>query len=268
MYFNNFNKIQYDIEGNKDYTLLTDLLSYVKIGTPYLNDITTYAYYTVQDGETPEHVSYKFYGSVDYYWTLFLINDNVVNYWDDWPKGRDELNRYIEDVYGSVNALTFFPNLPLYNASTNPNSSIYYRSTQYIADTLKIGYNLTSSKNSGTGVLAEKYNTLNFIEYEKTSDGDFNRYEELRYENPNNPGTFFNTGLLIDEVITRDKAPHYYLDENGDRYFLFKDTPNYTKVTWREHIYNENEEKRKIKVIKPDYIRQVVKLFNKLIKET
>lgn len=266
MYFKNFNKIYYDLEGNKDYTLLTNLLSFVRVGTPYLDDITTYAYYNVKDGETPELVSYKLYGTIDYYWSLFLINENIKNYWDDWPKGQQELNQYIDDVFGNVNAIVFYPNLPLYNASTNPNSVIFYRSTKYIADTLINGDKLYSSNNSGEGVLLEKYNTLNFIEYEKTSNLDFTRYAELRFSRDDGV-TIQSTGLIIDDVISRDKAPHYYEDVNGDRYFLFRDSQNYKTITWREHIQNENDEKRKIKVIKPDYMRQVSKLFHKAVRE-
>ncbi len=56
--------------------------------------------YTVQQGETPEQISNKVYGSTDWYWTILLIN-NIIDMNNDWPLSDYELDTSIENKYGN-----------------------------------------------------------------------------------------------------------------------------------------------------------------------
>ena len=62
--------------------------------------------YTVIEGETPESLSYNYYGSVDYYWTILLAN-NIKSRYFDWPMSSLDLGKYIETKYGNKSALFF-----------------------------------------------------------------------------------------------------------------------------------------------------------------
>ena len=59
--------------------------------------------YFITDGEKPEHVSMALYGTVDYYWTILVLND-IINLNTDWPKHQNTMFEYCEDKYGKNNA--------------------------------------------------------------------------------------------------------------------------------------------------------------------
>jgi Base plate wedge protein 53 len=61
--------------------------------------------YVVQNGERPDQVSFKFYGTTDYDWAIMMVND-MYSIYDDWPKSSVALNNYIIEKYGSVNNAT------------------------------------------------------------------------------------------------------------------------------------------------------------------
>jgi hypothetical protein len=55
--------------------------------------------YQVKDGETPEIIAHKLYGSVDRFWLVLLFN-NIMNPYYDFPLTSDQLNDLIQDKYG------------------------------------------------------------------------------------------------------------------------------------------------------------------------
>lgn len=59
--------------------------------------------YVVKDGERPDQISYRFYGTPDYDWLVLLAND-MYSVYDDWPKSTITLENYIAEKYGSVGA--------------------------------------------------------------------------------------------------------------------------------------------------------------------
>ena len=59
------------------------------------DSVLMYKSYHLQDGERPDHVSLKLYGTTDYYWTLFMVNEDIVNTFADWPCSRAEIENKI-----------------------------------------------------------------------------------------------------------------------------------------------------------------------------
>ena len=57
--------------------------------------------YTIQQGETPEQVSNKQYGSPDWYWTILILN-NIIDVRNDWPMSDYELDLAIEKKYADT----------------------------------------------------------------------------------------------------------------------------------------------------------------------
>lgn len=62
----------------------------------YVNSIR----YTVLEGETPETIAQKQYGSTDWYWTILLLN-NIIDVNNDWPVPADDLDESVEKKYGN-----------------------------------------------------------------------------------------------------------------------------------------------------------------------
>lgn len=59
--------------------------------------------FIVKNGERPEIISYKLYGTTKYDYLILLFND-IESIYDDWPRDDETLKKYIEKKYGSVSA--------------------------------------------------------------------------------------------------------------------------------------------------------------------
>lgn len=59
--------------------------------------------FIVRDGERPEALSQRLYGTPKYDYLIMLLND-IESIHDDWPKNSVALNNYIEKKYGSISA--------------------------------------------------------------------------------------------------------------------------------------------------------------------
>lgn len=74
--------------------------------------------YTIQQGETPEQISNKQYGSPDWYWTILILN-NIIDMNHDWPVSDYELDIAIEKKYGDKqNQIRFWETNELYEGNT------------------------------------------------------------------------------------------------------------------------------------------------------
>jgi hypothetical protein len=101
-YFNKFQKIYYDIDGTgKNIKYVTDIIHRAKFLKAILNNSIIFYPYFVKDGETPEIIASKLYGSTQYYWIIMYAN-NIFSLWDDWPLSYDAMQAYLTQRYGSV----------------------------------------------------------------------------------------------------------------------------------------------------------------------
>jgi len=83
---------------NNNLVLLKNLLARaVLLPQTQNNPLVLYAY-AVQDGDTPETVAYKYYGSVDRYWIVLHGNQSLDPQWD-WPLTSQQFQKYIVGKY-------------------------------------------------------------------------------------------------------------------------------------------------------------------------
>jgi len=104
-YFTNFESIDYDFDGSGINRTITNLAQYSTIITKNIDDVSFYSYYNILDGERPDTVSQKLYNTPEYYWTFFIINDDLQSYWHDWPKGSEALRSFVENEYIGLAAI-------------------------------------------------------------------------------------------------------------------------------------------------------------------
>ena len=57
--------------------------------------------YTVKSGQTPDEIAYDLLGDSSHYWTILLIN-NITDTQTQWPYDDYELDKIIEDRYGTL----------------------------------------------------------------------------------------------------------------------------------------------------------------------
>ena len=74
-YFETFPKRLYDIANTGNPKLVTDIFRRLKVKDGIKDNLALYATYDVVPGDTPESISYKHFGSTDYFWVICLMND-------------------------------------------------------------------------------------------------------------------------------------------------------------------------------------------------
>ena len=101
MYFANFPKIVYDFDTTvgTNYQIVTDITRNVRFRKKILENISLYDYYDMKEGETPEIVSEKIYGTPYYHWVIMLVNQRY-DYITDFPISQLELDKYVLYKYG------------------------------------------------------------------------------------------------------------------------------------------------------------------------
>jgi hypothetical protein len=77
MYFSYFPKGLYDLKGDGNQKLVTNLMRRVKIRSKVLNEASLYDLYDVPEGETPEITALKHFGST-YYNCVILMTNKVI----------------------------------------------------------------------------------------------------------------------------------------------------------------------------------------------
>lgn len=103
MYFKALPKMYYPYkDGTKTiHTIVTDIFRRVHLDKFFQNKLTLISYY-IGDGETPEIVADKFYGSSKYHWLVIICN-NIADVQREWPISQRSLVAYVDNKYGSEN---------------------------------------------------------------------------------------------------------------------------------------------------------------------
>ena len=104
-YFNEFPLVQYNLSGVNGKTVeVTDIWRKVKVRSKIANNLSLFDKFDVPEGDSPETVAYKVYGSTDYFWVVCLLN-NVINRYYDWPLDEFNFQQYVADKYANPDAI-------------------------------------------------------------------------------------------------------------------------------------------------------------------
>lgn len=100
MYFKQFPQFLYDFNyGDRTKTsIVKDITRNVRFRKDILENVTLFDEYDIIDGETPEIISEKFYGTPEYHWVVMLANGKY-DYRADFPLPEAVLTKHIADVY-------------------------------------------------------------------------------------------------------------------------------------------------------------------------
>ena len=103
MYFKKFPKMLYafDLAGTEASVVVTDITRNVRFRKEVLSNITIYDEYDIIDNETPEIIAEKVYGNPNYHWIVMLVNDRY-DYVKDFPLSYNDMEKYIDEKYGST----------------------------------------------------------------------------------------------------------------------------------------------------------------------
>ena len=103
MYFSRFPKLEYSSTGSTtDAKIVTHLLRRVAIKQSLDDDMKLMDDYFVKEGETPENVAHKHFGSAKFHWVILLTN-NITDRYYDWPLNQVQFAEFLKDKYGAGN---------------------------------------------------------------------------------------------------------------------------------------------------------------------
>ena len=229
--FKNFPKIGYKLENGKFITI-RDFFRKSAIDVKSLDNIISYEYYELEDGERPDIVASKVYGNGDLHWTLFLVNE-FMNY-NDWYKDTETFDAYINDKY------------PGQFLTVTSNSSIISQTNKFL-----LGEKVSSEQGSGNVLMLQPtYNRLGVTSSDWITDDTIT-------------GQSSGKSFVIESAIEMKDGVSYYKDADGFKHNYFINGS--TQISNLEHEIEHNERKRNIKIIKPNLITKVVDEFERLM---
>lgn len=102
MYFKKFPTVYYpyNVNGVDQYIVVKDITINVRFVKEVLSNITLWETYDIKDGETPEIIAEKIYGSPLYHWIVMLTNERY-DYINDFPLGYYDLEQSTISKYGA-----------------------------------------------------------------------------------------------------------------------------------------------------------------------
>jgi hypothetical protein len=98
-YFSFFPKTIYAQEldqGSVDF--VTNLVSRFAFEKKFKENTSVFQKYDIRDGDTPESVAYKLYGSAEKHWIVLAMND-IVDPQYEWPLDQITLGKFVDSKY-------------------------------------------------------------------------------------------------------------------------------------------------------------------------
>ena len=99
MFFNRFPNTKYDFDGQGKFQNIKNIFRSVRALPEFLDTFTSYKLYDVLNGERPDIVSSRLYGTPQFYWTFFVVNDFLHDGYRAWPMSQQDLVQYFETQY-------------------------------------------------------------------------------------------------------------------------------------------------------------------------
>lgn len=233
-YFKNFKKSTFQV-GDKVIETV-NISKYTQILEKLADDISYYSYYNAVNGDRLDTISQKLYGTPDYYWTIALLNKDIVNTYEDLPKEYN--NELIEFLKGKY-----------------PGYALKLKVGEELAGKFEILETVSFATYSG--VVTGKFPSLGYLTIDLQSSSDsFPINQEFVLTGQTSGDT-----IVIANAVPYYIAPHHY--EDGDGQWVLWTNQSSTVITILEYETDANEKKSQLKVIRPQSIYNVVKEFER-----
>lgn len=102
-YFRRFPKIQYDVNGDGQTQLVTNITKRIAMNSKIQSNTVIFDIYDVPVGDKPEDVAYKYYDDATLHWVILLVN-NITDRYHQWPMSLQMFENYLNDKYAEPSA--------------------------------------------------------------------------------------------------------------------------------------------------------------------
>jgi len=275
-FFKQFPTVGYDFDRNGILQNMTDIFRHVKPLDNFIDNSLGYRFYEIQDGERPDIVSQKLYGTPSYYWTFFVVNERLHDGYREWPMSQIDFSEYLDKKYEGV---AIIPGRPSVTTNTD---GIVLSSNNSLGGRFTIGEKIRGQVSNAEGTLVQKNVDIHQVVLQNVT-GNFlgdetglSSVEEIK-------------GLSSADIVDTYKvynyidAPYQYYDSSDTEKKAVSysnafqntssgrentvDEANIKFISNRQHENEKNEARSFIRYISPQYIQEFVRKYENLINE-
>ena len=227
MYFQRFPKTFYSLDDLQSVQVITSIFLRLLLSDEIKNNFSAYDEYDVRDGETPEMLADVFYDNPELHWVILHTND-ILDPRFDWPLSTVNLKSYVENKYANINGVHHYED----GSGNQVNANVYLMSSSEFTN-FSNGSVIVNGTNTGNAVIVNKISSSNVLV--TVSDGGFISGDNIKLA----------SNLSINANITSTTTVYG------------------TAVTNYNYEDDLNESKRRIKIIKPQFVDAIIKELNK-----
>lgn len=247
-FFKDFEDVQYKFGNETDTVITQNLTAYADIVDQIKDDAGFYQFEQIHEGFRPDQVSIRLYDSPLYYWTFYLMNDNLRL--QGWPLTNSELETKVKKEY--------------------PGTVITTRND--LKGIFKVGRTVVGSQSGATGIIIHRNLELGQLVISGDLTFKVNPSPEAVTSTFQTPG---GTQATTTETITISSyseyynAAHHYINASGEWVDIDPSIgpgAQLTEVTNFQNYINQNDALRTIRVIRPSLIRDVVSSYKKSVR--
>lgn len=289
-YFSQFPKILYSTSlGVSNPKTVTNIIAKVNFLSETVNNSSIFYEYSVKDGERPEDIAFKMYKDPKKHWIILLSNNRVDPQYD-WVLSMKAFEDYINKKYSSV---TFAFSSNTTNTNYTVGETVYQGSTldkstctgtvvssNNTAKTLTIKFadqifannaNVTGASSNVTNkVVGVTYNNdgynwaSNTTNYFRVTEISYNSYDlkktTTKYQVSANTYNWANDSVEVRNTNTSYSNSFPLVDGTT----LTIET-SVAPISYYDHELDLNEEKRKIIIVKPNFVPIIESELRKLM---
>ena len=263
-YFKQFPNVDYDINRTGAITPLKDIFRSVRPLPDLIDNFTGYRFYEVINGERPDLVSQRLYGTPDFYWTFFVVNDFLHDGYRSWPMSQEDLYAYINKEYAG--------NVIEIQTSTTDGKTV-----DSIAGKFQLGEQLVGQTSGCQGKLIKKNTDMNQLIVNNVTTAFIGNMHEAIGNREEIRGATSTDLVNTYRIWNYADAPYYYYTEtDAEKKPVTSelhipgptgavDTSDLAYQSYRNFEFERNEERSKIRYVDPNYVEQFVDKFEEFV---
>ena len=264
-YFKQFPTIDYDINRTGALTPLKDIFRSVRPLPDLIDNFSGYKFYEIINGERPDLVSQRLYGTPDFYWTFFIVNDFLHDGYRSWPMSQEDLYAYINKEYaGKV--------IEIQTKFTPEDGTI-----DSIAGKFQVGEQLVGQLSGCQGKLIKKNTDMNQLIVNNVTTAFIGNMHEAIGNREVIKGATSTDSVNSYRIWNYADAPYYYYNEDDAEKKPVTselhisadsgsvDTSDLAYQSYRNFEFERNEERSKIRYVDPNYVERFVDKFEEFV---
>lgn len=270
LYFSSFPQTLYRFgDAENAAAAFQNISAYADVIDQFKNSEQSYLKYNILEGDRPDIVSAKLYGDMKYYWTFYLMNDNIRR--QGWPLAYKDLVNHVKESYPHTT-------LVFRTDGSGTGHVGHTDPTQDLVKIFEIGSFIQGSISGASGTVIRKDLELGHVII-SGSTGTWQVGETVYFNRITaNPLSLFDPNPLVpySDITIFEHAKlksssleylsaHHFEDANGKYIDINPNSETQSSFivekTHLDTLEAENSKLKSINILKPDVIRTVARNF-------